>query len=642
MHLKRNILLLFLLLPGWVLAQKYNFPAPNYLASNIPDSLKKDANSVVRYAEKNLEVKSISKIVMTSSTVTTLLNSQAEDELSFYYGYDSFTTYNDIDIRVYDANGILDKKYSKKDFQDITSDWSSSTLITDGRYLRLTVGVPSYPSTIEVIYKRTNDGHIDYDDWYPQYSEQSVQHSSFSVTIPQDQSLRIKSDDLLGQPKISTDAGIKKYVWTVDNLEAFKYEKWSKSWNYLPTLKVSPNEFEIDNVKGSLNNWEDFGKFYYGLYSKQLDLSPERELEIQNLTSGLKNDREKIDFLYNYMQQNMRYLSIQLGIGGWKPLAASYVDKNKYGDCKALTNYMQALLKAVNITSYPALVNAGANEERVDAQFSNNQFNHVILMVPQGKDSVWLECTSQTSVPGELGNFTENRNALIVKPSGSMLISTPASKASANKLSVISDVDIKEDGSAMVKLKISGTGEYREDMIHNFSREKTDDQQEWLVYNLGIKHPDKFSIKHSDEQGSVKTAEVKLEYSKLNEFAAGSKLFYRSSIQKIWNFDIPDLSDRKTDLFFKSPVTKTDKTVYHLPEGYEPENLPAKVVNQSAFGVFKNEFTYDESTKSIVSTSEMTLYNQRIKAKDSASAKKFFDEVLKSQSRRMIIRKKIA
>ncbi|MEO8794635.1 MAG: DUF3857 domain-containing protein [Daejeonella sp.] len=633
-------MIVFLLLPGWAMAQKYTFPATYYLASTIPDSLKKDANSVIRYSESNYEVKSISRIVSTLSTVTTLLNSQAEDELSFYYGYDSFSSYNDIDIKVYDGNGVLDKKYSKKDFLDITSDWAGSTLITDGRHLRLTVGVPSYPATIEVSYKRTNDGHIDYDDWYPQYSEQSVQYSSFSVSIPQDQSLRIKSDDRIAQPKISNDGENKKYVWTVENLKAFKYEKWSKGWNYLPRVKVSPNEFEIDNVKGSLNNWEDFGKFYYGLYSKQLDLSPARELEIQNLTSGLKTEREKIDFLYNYMQQNMRYLSIQLGIGGWKPLSASYVDKNKYGDCKALTNYMQALLKAVNITSYPALINAGANEERVDMQFSNNQFNHVILMVPQAKDSVWLECTSQTSVPGELGNFTENRNALIVKPAGSVLISTPASKASANKLSVISDVDIKADGSASVKLNISGTGEYREDMIHNFSREKTDEQQEWLIYNLGIKHPDKFSIKHSDEKGRVKAAEVELEYSKLNEFAAGSKLFYRSSIQKIWNIDIPDLSDRKTDLFFESPVTKTDKTVYHLPDGYEPENLPAKVVNQSAFGVFKNEFSYDESTRQVVSTSEMTLYNQRIKAQDSASAKKFFDEVLKSQSRRMIIRKK--
>ena len=78
----------------------------------------------------------------------------------------------------------------------------------------------------------------------------------------------------------------------------------------------------------------------------------------------------------------MRYVNIKLGIGGLKPLPATFVDQKKYGDCKALSNYMNALLKAVGIKSYYAIINAGANEEPATPSFPGDNFDHIILCVP--------------------------------------------------------------------------------------------------------------------------------------------------------------------------------------------------------------------------------------------------------------------
>ena len=64
------------------------------------------------------------------------------------------------------------------------------------------------------------------------------------------------------------------------------------------------------------------------------------------------------------------------------PFPATFVDEKKYGDCKALSNYMRALLKAVDIPSYYALIRAGENEEPADFDFPHNNFNHAILCVP--------------------------------------------------------------------------------------------------------------------------------------------------------------------------------------------------------------------------------------------------------------------
>src|SRR5690606_888532 len=112
--------------------------------------------------------------------------------------------------------------------------------------------------------------------------------------------------------------------------------------------------------------------------------------QVKALTSGITDVKEKITVLYNYLQKNTRYISIQLGIGGWQPFDDSYVAKNGYGDCKALTNYMQSLLTSANIPSFYTLVYAGASgtaKNRFVPDLPSQQFNHVVICVPTGKDS---------------------------------------------------------------------------------------------------------------------------------------------------------------------------------------------------------------------------------------------------------------
>ncbi|WP_220096044.1 DUF3857 domain-containing protein [Daejeonella oryzae] len=637
--MKKNLVLALMLVPVMALSQKLTFPADLYKASTIPDSMKTNANSVVRIEESSLEIKSPAKATLSIKKLITLLNSQAAEELTFVYYYDDFRTINEVEIKVYDESGTLDRKYSKKDMRDISAN-GGSTLVSDNRYLYLEIATPGYPATIEVSYKISSNGLMDYNDWEPQGYEQSVQNSKFTVSLPEAQVLRHKTTNIRIKPSETSVNGLKNYTWTVAGLKALKVEKGSQYWASYPRINMSPADFEIDNVKGNLSSWEEFGRFYYQLSSKQFDLSAVRQQEIREMTAGLKTEREKIEFLYRYMQQNMRYVSIQLGIGGWKPFAASFVDDKKYGDCKALTHYMQSLLQAVNITSYPALINAGENAEKADLMFSNNIFNHVILMVPQPKDTVWLECTSNTALPGKLGTFTENRNALIIQSEGSYLQSTPFSSASANTLEMISDVQLTETGAAKVKLNLNGKGEYRDDMIYSFARQKSEDQKLWLVNSLGLKQADTWSTQHMSEMDEVKRAIIDLEYSKLYEFSAGSKQFYRPRLQKLWQLSLPEDLERKTDYYLNCPVIKTDKTVFHLPEGFEPESLPLSVEKITAAGMYKSNFVYNEEENTVTSTASINIPNQKISVKLYPAAKAFFDEVIKAESRRLIIRKK--
>src|SRR6185312_11941569 len=122
---------------------------------------------------------------------------------------------------------------------------------------------------------------------------------------------------------------------------------------------------------------------------------------------------------------NTHYVGIELGIGGWQPFDAASVYKQRYGDCKALANYMVALLKEAGIHAYPVLIRAGADADPIDTDIACNQFNHVIAAALAGRDTVWLECTSQTLPPGYLSSFTADRNGLLLDDSGGHLVHTP-------------------------------------------------------------------------------------------------------------------------------------------------------------------------------------------------------------------------
>ena len=215
----------------------------------------------------------------------------------------------------------------------------------------------------------------------------------------------------------------------------------------------------------------------------------------------------------------MQHVSIQLGIGGFKPFDAAFVDLKKYGDCKALTNYMEAMLDAkfLGIVSYPALVNAEYNQQPVNPEFPHNSFTHVILCVPGNNDTTWLECTSKATVAGILGSFTENRNALLITPQGGKLVPTPKSNPAENTFHLTTKVNLKEDASGESESLLESKGEYKEEIIEYVLNEKKDDQKEYLVKRLGFSQPDQFDLTADQNDNFAKTS-FKLSIEKVPNF----------------------------------------------------------------------------------------------------------------------------
>jgi hypothetical protein len=297
---------------------------------------------------------------------------------------------------------------------------------------------------------------------------------------------------------------------------------------------------------------------------------------------------------------------------------------------------MKTILKCVGIKSYVGIINSEYNAVAVDPSFPCNNFNHVILCIPQKTDSIWLECTSSTIEFGTLSTFTENRNALLITDDGGVLVPTPVSKSDYNTIHTSTEILMDTDLSGKGQTLISAKGSYH-DIIIEILKEKRDEQKDYIINGLGFKQPDDFEI--TSNNSLKNTIQLKLEVSKIPEFNAGNKYFIKQRLNKIWTARLPSASKRKMDYFFRFPFEKTDTTVIHLPKGFALEVLPSEKNIKSNYSSYTSKSWYNKEQNAVYTITKLVLLKHRIPALDYASVKSFFDEVLQDDAQRIVINK---
>jgi hypothetical protein len=602
----------------------------------LPDSLVRNTPVVKLEESITFSVSDFDEAEEAVHQVFLVTSAAGEALLTFNQYSNKFIILQDAEIKVYDGARKQTARYKKR---DMFTTAVGEGLVEDGNVTFFKVTAPVYPMYLEYNYTLKYKGTLFYPSYNIQHAGESVLQSSFTAKVPSSVGLRYTSKNIAVNPQVTQQDKYDIYHWQTNHLKAFRFEEGAVNYATLyPKVILAPNKFKIYDTEGDLTTWQNFGKWEYGLI-QQLDNVPEEtRMFFAELTKTATSDREKIKRVYQYLQQDFRYVSIQLGIGGFKPLPASFTHKNKFGDCKGLSYYTYAVLKSLGIKSHVALINAGHNALPVDPAFPSNQFNHMILFVPLAKDSIWLECTSKTNDFGVLGTFTENRNALVITENGGLLLPTPQSKATDNTLDAFTTIAVEPSGSGIAQVSFNTTGEVKDVFLNNFLNEQSDEQKEFLLKYLKFRHPDNVETIHKTA-GLINKVQLKLSYTKLQEFAAGSKLFLPGSLHKSFVIDLPNTDLRRTDYFFNYPFLKRDTTVYMLPQNFEKDILPEAKKITSRFAQFEGNFWYNEKEHAIYCATALQLNQHRIPAQYFIEMKAFFEDVKKYCSSHIIVKK---
>ncbi|MBC7743940.1 MAG: DUF3857 domain-containing protein [Flavobacterium sp.] len=632
--MKKSILI-FLFFCVIVFAKAQN----KYEIAKINPQLLVNADAVVRLDDINFEVKSTGKATEKLHYAVTILNKNGDHFSSFYSAYDKFSSVVQLKVIVYNKMGVKIKDFNKNDFSDksLISDYS---IFEENRLKSLKIYETNYPYTVEFFSVVDYNGILTYPAWNSLgYYNVAVENSTYQISIPSNQTLRYQESPLT-KVKEETIDNRKFYSWQAQNVKAFKLEPLSVGISRLvPWAKLAPNEFEYDNSKGNLKTWDLMGKWISELNQEGDILNPASVLKIKNLTEGVTSTRKKIELLYSYMQNNTRYVSVQLGIGGFKPILASKVAEVNYGDCKALSNYMKALLKQAGIHSELVVIK---NEDSLNGSLiegfpSIGQANHMILCVPELKDTVWLECTNQQMPFGFIGGSNSNRNVLLISQNGGKIARTPLYSVSDNTQNRICDVTINTDGNAVAKIVTDYTYEQFENNYAQLFKEPKE-QRDFLLESLQIANPEITSFTYS-QPDKAKPKLIEEIHLKVNNLFAngGDKLFLTLNMMNKRNY-VPELSEtRLTDFALTMNYTDVDHINYKLPADFKVEFLPKDMNLKSDFGEYSLKISLTDGGISYIRTQKM--YRKEYPAKRFQELVDFYKSIYKADKQKAVITK---
>jgi hypothetical protein len=566
--------------------------AQSYAVSLIPDDLKKNSSIVIRESHEEFTVISRKETRFKGKLAVTLMNDSAPDDYGYLIlPYDKFSKVSDIKAAIYDAKGEKVIKMKQSDLLDVGT--GSYSGYDDSRMKQYNPSYKNYPYTFEYEYEYSFNGSLFYPDWDPQPDANiSVEKSTFIVTTPAAIPVRFKTLNTANPDSAIVD-GKKIYSWHVSKLPSIEDESFSPDLQYiLPSVKLAAVEFELDSYVGNMSSWNEFGKWITTLNKDRDRLDPQTEADLATLILPTDDDVAKVRKVYNYLQSKTRYVSIQLGIGGYQPFPANEVGQKGYGDCKALSNYTKAMLKKVGIESHYTLVSAGKGESDVLKDFPSTQFNHAFLCVPLKKDTIWLECTSQTNPFGYLGSFTGDRNVLLITENGGKMVRTPSYSQSDNTKIRKAVVNLSEQGDATINVSTRFKGlQFENDYIHFLIYESKNDQKKYLYEKLPLSN---FTVSKFDYQvinERVPTAKEDLDIV-VSGFSAknGKRMFFQPNLLNKLDWSLPNYEERKTDVVINVPFIDIDTIEYNLSSKYFVEYLPENNYFKSEFGEYKAEF----------------------------------------------------
>ncbi|MEJ7911711.1 MAG: DUF3857 domain-containing protein [Chitinophagaceae bacterium] len=610
-----------------------------YAVGNIAPQLLKGANVVKRMEEIRFEVFSTDHTFLHKYAFT-ILNENGDRHASLEEWYDKLRKIESIEGALYDANGKLLKKLKTKDVSDL-SGVSEISIMDDNRRKTHNFFHKTYPYTIEYEVQVRYNNSFHFPPWVTQEDEFiSVEQSKYTFVCAADYQFRYKTSNYKGLPVQVSDKGKKSHTWQVNLLPAIERETASPRWQELTTmLSVAPNNFEIEGHKGNMESWKEFGKFLYALKKGKDELPVEVKRKVQELISGEKDDKEKIRILYQFLQQNTRYISIQLGLGGWQPFDAVYVATKGYGDCKALSNYMFSLLKEAKIKSQYAVIKAGNRDHYMMEDFPSNQFNHAILCVPLPSDTVWLECTSQTTPAGYMGDFTGNRKALLIDENGGTLVSTPRYGLAENlqQRTINGKLDVEGSLSLLVDTRYHSVQQDNlHQLINGLSKEKV---KEVLQENLHLATYNINDFSYKEQKGSKPHINETLDIFVTNyATVSGRRLFLVPNLLNRSTTKLNLDTTRKYDLCFEYAYRDVDSVLIEVPDGYELEAIAPPMSLKTKFGTYSCSTKLEGNKVTYIRIQEQ--FAGRYPAKDYADLARYYSDIFKSDRSRLVLVKK--
>lgn len=633
--IKRYLLLSFFLFPLFLIAQKIQYPVVL-----IADSLKQNANAVVRLNQIDITIASQRAMTITTKRVVTVFNENGLGCIDAVEHYDKHTSVRSIEATVYDELGLEIKHIKRKDFRDQCV-LDGSTLFSDNRLVYLNYTPTQYPFTLIYESEVETSTTAFLPQWFPLYDYLlSIEKSVLNVNYPDNLGFKKKEFNFSNFKITKTVDTSTQLSYIATHILAQKQEDYSPNFSKIvPKVIMGLENFNLEGIDGTAKTWKDFGQWYSDkILTGTTEISPETKAKIIALVGDEKDPIKKAKIIYKYVQEKSRYVSIQVGIGGWKPMLASDVDRLGYGDCKALTNYTKALLEAVNVPSYNTLLYGDRNKQDIQSDFVSMQGNHMMLSIPNGENKIWLECTSQDNPFGFQGTFTDDRNVFVVKPDGGEIVRTKIYPDKGNSQVDKGNYSLDENGDLSGAIAMTSEGSQYSQKYHTEKMQPTDKELHYKKYldNISNLKINKTAFSNDKEKISF-TENLEISAENYGKIANGKMIFVVNAYNQ-YSGNVKRIRNRKTPFEIQRGYYDTDEITIALPAGFTIEFLPQNFELNTKFGEYKTEIIKKDS-QNLVYKRSIFIKNGLYKNTEYDEYRLFMEQISRNDNAKIILAK---
>lgn len=611
----------------------------SYIAADIPESLKEDANSTTVTETYEVEIPNNKSIIYRQRRVVTVFNKAGNSDAVAYASYDDDRKVNYIKASILDENGEELERFKKRDFEDISA-VDGGTLYSDSRLLVLPYTPTQYPYTLVFESETESEDTFYLPIWNMiDYYDSSIWNTKFRVKYNPQLGFRYRVFDPEGLLNINESDGLLEV--TASEVQATNSEELGPSpWEVIPNVRIGLTSFSLDGIEGTAADWNDLGLWQYKHLVSGLDNIPQEiAQQVSTLVADAPTTKEKVKRIYNFMQDNTRYISVQLGIGGLRPYPADEVIGVGYGDCKGLTNLTMALLKTQGIDANYCIVWAGNDKRSIEKDFASLQGNHVILNVPLDDEELWLECTSQTIPFNFLGDFTDDRDVVALTPEGGIIKHTPVYNTAQNTMNTTAEITLQADGSIAGKAIMETKGiqyDNRSSLLYRDQKDRISYYKEYWDYVDGMSIEGINLVE--DKEAVTLKEEVTFNAPGYASFA-GEKIIIPVNVLDRFTYIPRRYKTRTQDALVRRGTTDTNEFVINLPEDLQIDSMPRPIVLESDYGTYKLT-VLPTGENQVKVTRTFVLNQQRVNKEDYKSLRNFMRTVARSDAAKMVLVKK--
>ena len=590
-------------------------------------------SSHVYSTDVQIDIHSPTKITKTVKKKYLILSE--DDEIGTWsHSYDGFIKVSNIEARFASLAGKKIKTLKRKDATDKMA-YDGFSIASDSRVISMDLYHHSYPYILETEVTKVYSSLVyisssviqSYDQQVDAYTFQIVSHDP--EVIPEIRCHNLK-DDTCNQAQSGTDIS-----YAFSNLEPISYESYGPSyWEILPRLTISFSDFTYGAYQGDHTSWESFGTFIAALNDGRQDLPSDLVYTIDTLTEGL-DLRSQVHSVYRYLQDHHRYVSIQLGVGGWQTYDVKDVHDTGSGDCKALSNYMVSALQYLGIDAHYSLIYTKDHLNYPEEYFAN-RFNHAVVYVPSLDE--WYECTSSASPAGYLGADNYDKTVLSVVNGKGVRTRTSEWDYSKNTETESVVVKLEADGSAMIDASLSYRGsrsEHWNSVKHYLRGDKLHDHVKERLLSTSSKMDDPQIIaSRASPHVQLKVTAESILYAK----SSGDRLFVPVNEFFTTDHRLDAAIERKQDLIIREGYIGDLTITIDLPPDYDIESMDEGTTIDSPYGTLSSSLTVGEGK--VTFERKLTKYPVHVQASDYSAVKEFYQKLYTADSPMIVLVRK--